>query len=63
MDGHLPGSLLGPLGSSWEALGSLLGGVPGALREASGGSWDLPGSSREARGASKQNSYDFDKIS
>ena len=63
MDGHLPGSLLGPLGISWEALGSLLGGVPGALREASGGSWDLPGSSREALGASKQNSYDFDKIS
>ena len=62
MDAHLPGSLLGPLGISWEALGSVLGGVPGALPEAAGGSWDLPGGFREAHGASSQNAYDFDKI-
>ena len=63
MDAHLPGSHLGPLGISWEALGSVLGGVLGALREAVGGSWDLPGTSREAHGASSQNACDFDKIS
>ena len=63
MDAHLPGSHLGPLGISWEALGFVLGGVPGAFREAAGGSWDLPGTSREAHGASSQNAYDFDEFS